>query len=179
MKLVVVRHGITESNVKQLLNGQGHDDNLTTEGKNQAKELAERLKDMGIEQIYSSPLKRTTETALPIAEKLDKPINIDIRLIEVSFGSLEGGPNDSVMKVMGKSQRQMFDEYEYDFSEFGGETSKQVEARVRAFLKDLKKQRYKTVLVVTHGGILRWIRYIVTGIKHSSHPNAVEIELEF
>lgn len=178
MEIILVRHGITESNVKGITNGQGYDDNLTKEGKVQAYKLGERLASEKIEQIYSSPLKRATETALPIAEKINKPIDIDIRLIEVSFGNLEGKPNLDIGKVLGKSQTEAFNDYQYDFRPFGGESSKEVETRVRSFLKDLKRQPYKKVLIISHGGIVRWIRYICTGEKVGPHPNAQEIALK-
>lgn len=171
MKLIVVRHGLCQDNVDKVIGGQ-HDDNLTDEGKIQAQELANKLVSYGIEHIYSSPLKRTTETALPIAEKLDTTINIDRRLIEVSFGSFEGKPNEEFESVVGSEPSELLSSYQYDLREHGGESSTQVEKRVRAFIKDLKKQPFNVVLIVTHGGIVRFFHYICTGKKTGSYPNA-------
>lgn len=177
MELIVVRHGVTNSNIKGITNGQ-IDESLTKEGKKQAIALSERLKSKNIDIIYSSPLKRASLTALPIAEKIGKEINIDHRLIEVSFGSFEGKPNAELVKVLGSDARKLFNEYVYDFTPYGGESSVQVEKRVRSFFDELKDQSYKTVLIVTHGGIVRWLHYLATGEKTGPRPNAEELHLK-
>lgn len=177
MELIVVRHGVTEANINGITNGQ-LDEPLASEGEIQAQELAERLAPKPIEIIYSSPLKRATFTAMPIAEKLGKTINIDHRLIEVSLGRFEGKPNTEVKKELGSEMRDLFNQYEYDLIPYGGESSTQVETRVQSFLEDLKDQPYKMALIVTHGGIVRWIHYLVTGEKTGPRPNAEELHLK-
>src|SRR3990167_8399519 len=164
MEVILVRHGLTENNKRRITNGR-LDEPLAKEGKIQAQELAQRLKDKPIDIIYSSPLKRATLTALPIAEKLGKAINIDHRLIEVDFGSFEGKPSEEVREVLGDEMRDLFNKYEYDLTPYGGESSTQVEGRVKSFYEDLKQQPYEMVLVVTHGGIVRWLHYFATGEK--------------
>lgn len=177
MEIILVRHGLTEANKNGITNGQ-LDEPLAEEGKVQAQELADRLQDKPIEIIYSSPLKRATLTALPIAEKLGKTINIDRRLIEVSFGRFEGRPNEEVKAVLGDEMRDLFNKYEYDLIPYGGESSSQVENRARSFYDDLKKLPYETILVVTHGGIVRWLHYFATGEKIGPRPNAEELHLK-
>lgn len=177
MELIIVRHGLTEANINGIANGQ-LDEPLAEEGKSQAQELAQRLESKEIEIIYSSPLKRASLTAIPIAEKLGKTINIDHRLMEVNFGSFEGRPNAEMEKTLGSSARELFNKYEYDFTPYGGESSAQVEARVKSFYDDLKDQPYEMVLVVTHGGIVRWLHYLVTGEKIGPRPNAEELHLK-
>lgn len=177
MELIIVRHGITETNINDIVNGQ-LDEPLAENGITQAQELAQRLESKNIEIIYSSPLKRATLTALPIAERIGKTINIDHRLIEVDFGSFEGKPNIEMEKELGSDARGLLNRYEYDFTPYGGESSTQVEARVRSFCNDLKDKPYETVLVVTHGGIVRWLHYLITGEKIGPRPNAEELHLK-
>jgi len=177
MEVVLVRHGLTENNKNGITNGQ-LDEPLAKEGEAQALELAERLKNKPIEVIYSSPLKRATFTAMPIAEKLGKPINIDHRLIEVNFGKFEGMPNEEVKRTLGAEMRDLFNKYEYDLTPYGVESSIQVEKRVREFYDELKDQPYKMVLIVTHGGIMRWLHYLITGEKIGPRPNAEELHLK-
>lgn len=177
MEVIIARHGVTHSNQNGITNGR-LDEALAPEGKAQALALAERLKGLGIEKIYSSPLQRATATAQPLAKKLGQEIELDERLIEVSFGDFEGKPNQELIDHLGKGPRELFDDYKYDFSSFNGESSEQVEARVRSFLDDLKKQDYRLVLIVTHGGILRWINYLITGEKIGASPNAEELHLQ-
>jgi broad specificity phosphatase PhoE len=62
MDIIVVRHGQTEANKSGVI---GTDSNLTEEGKQQAKELGDKLSREQIDVIYCSPLKRTSQTALP------------------------------------------------------------------------------------------------------------------
>ncbi|MBI4033772.1 histidine phosphatase family protein [Candidatus Saccharibacteria bacterium] len=177
MEVILVRHGLTKNNKLGITNGR-IDEPLAEEGKIQAQELAQRLKDKPIDVIYSSPLKRATLTALPIAEKLGKTINIDRRLIEVDFGSFEGKPHREVKEVLGDEMRGLFNKYEYDLTPYDGESSAQVEERVKAFYGDLKQQPYEMVLVVTHGGILRWLHYLITGEKIGPLPNGEELHLK-
>jgi len=67
MKLILTRHGETTDNVNGIV--QGHlDGKLTTDGINQAKKLAIRLKDEKFDAIYSSDLGRAAETAKEIAK---------------------------------------------------------------------------------------------------------------
>lgn len=176
MKLLVARHGLTQTNKDQVINGR-LDEPLTEEGKRQAKELAEKLRSAGIEAIYSSPLKRTSMTALPIAEKINVEINIDRRIIEVDVGRFQGQPDTMAEKEFGCKISGLLDTYSYDFRDSErGESSEQVEARIRSFIEDLKETPYKCVLVVTHGGIVRWFSYICTGQKIGRQPNAKVLE---
>ena len=177
MEVILVRHGLTENNKKGITNGR-IDEPLADEGIEQAQELARRLKDKPIDVIYSSPLKRATFTALPIAEKIGRTINIDHRLIEVDFGDFEGKPNSEVEKILGDEMRELFNKYEYDLTPYGGESSAQVEKRVRSFYESLIKQPHETILIVTHGGILRWLHYFITGKKIGPRPNSEELHLK-
>ena len=74
--------------------------------------------------------------------------------------------------------RDLFNTYKYDLTPYGGESSTQVEARVRSFYDELKDQPYKTVLAVTHGGIVRWLHYLATGEKIGPRSNAEELHLK-
>lgn len=60
LKIYIARHGQDKDNVRGILNGH-RDEPLTILGQNQAKDLAEKIKEAGIkfDKIYSSPLKRT------------------------------------------------------------------------------------------------------------------------
>jgi broad specificity phosphatase PhoE len=177
MEIIIVRHGLSEANKAGIVSGH-LDTPLTKEGHMQAKKLAERLTGKKIEAIYSSPLKRAMETALPLAEKLGIEINVDRRIMEVSFGDFESKSNEKLRQKLGMAPRDLLDTYEYDFSSFNGESSDEVRSRVDSFLKDLKEQPHKTVLVVAHGGIVRWLHYLITGEKITWMPNAEELHLK-
>lgn len=175
MEIIVVRHGQSEANKNGVV---GYPEvPLTEEGKQQALALAERLKGLDIEAIYTSTMLRALDTAAPLATKIKKKIIADPRLGEVRFGRLEGMPDPKAEKLISSSIRDLFDAYEYDFSQWGGETSKDVETRVQSFLDDLKKQPYELVLIICHGGIVRWLNFLITGEKIGRQPNAEELHL--
>ena len=80
MRIVFVRHG--EPDYKH--------DCLTEQGQIQAGAAAERLKDEGIEEIYSSPLGRAAETAAAAAKVLDLPVRTLDYMRELHWGSIDG-----------------------------------------------------------------------------------------
>lgn len=82
MKLMIIRHG--EPNYVH--------DALTDEGHRQAELLAERLCLTHIDRIYSSPMCRAYQTALPFAEKTGEGITVLPWLHELEWGDLSGAP---------------------------------------------------------------------------------------
>ena len=88
--LLLVRHGQDTDNQNGILNGR-RDTDLTRLGKEQAEEVAIKLKKFSIDAIYTSPLKRTRETAEIINQEIKTgPLKIDSDLIERDFGVLTG-----------------------------------------------------------------------------------------
>lgn len=85
----MVRHGETELSAQRAYSGR-RDVSLTGTGREQARQVAERLRGVGVDAVYSSPLGRAADTARAIAEVTGAPLRIDQRLTEVDFGPLEG-----------------------------------------------------------------------------------------
>ena len=82
MRIVFVRHGEPD---------YVHDC-LTEQGKLQAQAAAERLREEGIEEIFSSPLGRAAETAAATAELLKLPVKTLDYMRELHWGSIDGMP---------------------------------------------------------------------------------------
>jgi probable phosphoglycerate mutase len=82
MRIVFVRHGEPDY----------RNDCLTEQGKIQALAAAERLREEGIEEIYSSPLGRAAETAAVTAEVLGLPVKTLEYMRELHWGSIDGTP---------------------------------------------------------------------------------------
>lgn len=89
MRLLLIRHGQTPSNVKYLLDTAVPGPGLTELGERQAAELPEALAGEAIDVLYASTLIRTQLTAAPLAgaRGLDVPVRDGIR--EVAAGDLE------------------------------------------------------------------------------------------
>jgi broad specificity phosphatase PhoE len=84
-----MRHGQTDWNVEHRLMGQ-QDIPLNILGKEQAKKAIQKIKQLNIQTIYTSPLKRASETAQIIATSLNIKIIVLENLKEVNFGIYEG-----------------------------------------------------------------------------------------
>jgi broad specificity phosphatase PhoE len=171
MKIYVVRHASTEYNEKHLINGQ-HDDKLSSKGLKELPELVENLKSYNFTTIYSSPLKRALETAEAVSSATDIDIIQDNRLMEVNFGSFTSKNWASMEDIFGMTSRELLDTYSYDLRPYGGESALQVKARLEDFLSHLFKNADQTPLIVTHGGVIRWLYLLLSGEKTSFKPNA-------
>jgi broad specificity phosphatase PhoE len=150
MRLILVRHGETEENVKRII--QGQHGALSKRGLKQAKLLAKRLKDEEMDAVISSDLKRAVDTTKEIVKFHPKiPVEYSKLLRETSFGKYVGIP---VLKF--KEIRKKSGEDKYKFRPEGGEDYLDLKARANKFLDEtLTKYKGKTILVVTHGGIIR------------------------
>lgn len=87
--LYLVRHGETEDNIRQIMQGQTQG-NLTEHGREQAHQVAERLASKPIDAIVSSDLQRAIQTAEIIAEPHRLPINQTTLLRERNWGGFTG-----------------------------------------------------------------------------------------
>jgi probable phosphomutase (TIGR03848 family) len=87
---LLIRHGENEYIPKGLMAGRLPNIHLTTKGREQAQSVAEKLADLPLAAIYSSPLERTMETAAPIADKLNLPVIPRDGLIETDLGKWQG-----------------------------------------------------------------------------------------
>lgn len=146
MKVILVRHGETEENVRGI--SQGHfDSKLNENGKRQAKLVAERLKNEKVDAIYTSDLTRAYDTAVQIHKYHKCDLIKNEKLRERRKGKYEGKPNtirDDRIKELNIS----YDEFDFD----GGETFFQVRKRVRHFLdKIVNLHKGQNVLLVSHG----------------------------
>jgi probable phosphoglycerate mutase len=89
MRLILVRHGETDSNKASLALGRD-DVELNETGRWQAQRLAEALQCQPLAAVYSSPLRRALATAHAIAERHQLAVRLDDGLIEMDIGEMEG-----------------------------------------------------------------------------------------
>lgn len=88
--ILLIRHGENDYVKKGRLAGRLPEVHLNQHGQEQARRVAEGLKDAPIRAIYSSPLERTMETARPLANLLNLEIISRPGLIEVDVGEWQG-----------------------------------------------------------------------------------------
>src|SRR3989338_9506142 len=86
LELLVIRHGQTDWNVNQKVMGRGPVP-LNATGREQARILAEYIKDHPLDAIYTSPVRRTVETAEMIREGREKlALTHEEGLAEIDYG---------------------------------------------------------------------------------------------
>ena len=167
MVMYVVRHGETEKNKCGLIQGQTECD-LTEKGREKAKELVSTVRDINIDVVISSPLKRAYDTAKIITEGRF-PINIDDRIIERDWGLCEGANIDDVDTVKCWNFYENTDDNHI-------EKVQDLLKRVSEFLEDIKvKYKDKNVLVVAHSAVLRAIHYCLHPIPVDGDMSKLEI----
>ena len=172
MKIYFTRHGLTEYNKERRIQGL-LDSPLTLEGKEKAKELGARLKDEGIEIIYSSDQKRAMDSAKIINEALKLDIIPDRRLREVSMLSHEGMTwAESV--ATDPDREDLIMQRPDLFSGGGIYPYRDALEDAIAFIFELIKTNYEKVLVVTHGSKLRVITTVLEGLDLKD-TNKVEL----
>ena len=162
MNIYVMRHGTTRMNKEHLYNGS-IDEDLDEEGIIQAQKASEIIKKLDLDIIYCSPLTRAKHTC-EIINCNDVPVVYDDRLKERTLGELDG-------KDLEKEGFTQKDFYNYYFKSQikGFEESPVLFSRVHSFLDELKKQNYKNVLIVTHGGVLRATYYYFNEIPEDGN----------
>jgi 2,3-bisphosphoglycerate-dependent phosphoglycerate mutase len=125
--------------------GQAPDAPLTAEGVAQATQLADRLIDLPIERIISSPLLRATQSIAPLAQRLGLAIETDARLAERILSSADQ-PDWLAML------QSTFDDLDRCFE--GGESSRAAMQRAAALVSEILIDTAQVTLLVTHGNLM-------------------------
>ena len=148
--LYFVRHGQTVWNVENKICG-ATDSPLTEEGMNQARELAHKIVEEGIQfdEILYSPLSRARDTAMEISKVSGIPARMEVRLIEQDFGKWESTPRNGADFKEAKKQFATTNE--------GGESMLKLCQRIYNLVDELKADNGNVYLLVAHNGIARAI----------------------
>ncbi len=155
-RLFLVRHGETDWNVDFRFQGQS-DIELTDVGKTQARKLGLSLADEKISAIYSSDLSRAVKTAKIIAVHHELNIKKIPELREINFGIWEGLTYDEI----NKSYSDLYKEWRENTTDVkipkGESLSEVAERSVRAIHQLVDQHKDESIVVVTHGGVIRCI----------------------
>lgn len=141
MNIYVLRHGQTDYNIEGKFQGQ-IDIKMNENGEQQTDKAAIELNKIYFDVIFCSPLTRTKNTAKKIK---NEKIIIDERIIERSFGSLEG--------------KYGIPDFEENIEKYNIESIEKLTLRVNNFLDELlgKYKNVENILIVTHEGIAQVI----------------------
>jgi probable phosphoglycerate mutase len=164
-ELLLVRHGESEPMVPgrpfPLVDGHG-DPELAPDGWVQAEQVAERLAGHSIDAIYVSTLRRTAQTAAPLAARLGLEPVVEPELREVYLGEWEGELYRKHMAEGHPTALRVLSEQRWDAIP-GAESAASIRTRVRDALdRIVKAHPGQCVVVFSHGGIIGEILAQVT-----------------
>jgi broad specificity phosphatase PhoE len=167
MKLILMRHGETDWNKAQRIQGSS-DIRLNNNGKAQADKAANILAEQypDIKRIYASPLLRTRETAEIIAGKLNAEYSFHDGLREITLGEWEGLTWNEVEEKYPEGFREWMNNRRYCKAS-KGESYNEVLIRFIAELQYIIEMHSEndTALVVTHGGVIMALKCLIHKTK--------------
>lgn len=161
--LYIIRHGETDWNKNQKLQGQS-DIQLNDVGREQAKALIPSLQKLNIQSIYSSPLSRALETAKIVNSEFKLNIIKDDRLKETNVGEAEGLTLEEINTKFGIDFLQRwrsYDERLLDLSYPNGESKRKMMVRARTAMIEIAQQsEFESIALFSHGMLMRALTYI-------------------
>jgi 2,3-bisphosphoglycerate-dependent phosphoglycerate mutase len=160
-KLILLRHGQSTWNLENRFTGW-IDIPLTEQGKEEARRAGEHLKDVRIDEAFTSVLVRAIDTltiALEAAGQPNVPTKYDAAINERMYGDLQGLNKAETAKQYGDEQVKQW-RRSYDIAPPNGESLKDTAARALPYFRDVilpEVKSGKNVLVSAHGNSLRAI----------------------
>lgn len=150
--ILLVRHGQTPTTGK-ILPGRAPGLYLSEDGVEQAQRVAERLAELPVTAIYSSPMERTKQTAEPTAERFGLPVVEESGLLEGDFGDWTGAELTALMKLPEwKTVQHQPDQFRFP----NGESFAEIRDRMAATLEKLRGQHPGgTVVCFSHADPIR------------------------
>ncbi len=179
--LVLVRHGQSDWNLKNLFTGW-KDPGLTPKGIEEAKAAGQRMKALGLrfDVAFTSALSRAQTTLKLALDELGQPgltTIADQALNERDYGDLSGLNKDDARKKWGEDQVHVW-RRSYDVAPPGGESLKDTVARVLPYYCQQilpRVLRGERVIVAAHGNSLRALVMVLDNLTPETIPS---MELE-
>ena len=162
-KIYLIRHAEAEGNLYRRIHGHYNSD-ITLKGLKQIELLAERFRDIEIDALYASDLKRTQKTASAITKYHNIPLNIEPRLKEVCMGVWEDKPWGNV-GYDEPEQMLLFANDPANWNIEGGEGFDDLKKRITGIILELaKKHDGQTIACVSHGMAIRSLISFIKGV---------------
>jgi probable phosphoglycerate mutase len=166
--ILVIRHGESEAAYMDkpfpLVDGHA-DPELSENGREQAGRLAGRLAKQPIDAIYVTSLRRTVQTAAPLAGRLGLTPQVEPDLREVHLGEWEAGRFRKMVADNHPIAERMWAEERWDVIP-GAEPADAFEARTSGAIKRIAAAHPdQRVAVVVHGGVIAVLLAMATGSR--------------
>lgn len=177
MKIYLIRHGETTSDVDNLFGGD-YDDHLTEKGIEQSRELAKKLASCDIQIIFSSSRIRAKETSDILKKHLGCDVEIVNDIRERNHYGVLTGVNKDEAKIKYPELVEQLKDYRNTIE--GAEDYDDFASRVQKGFQYIANSKYDTVAIVTHGGPIRCLLRSVLGVGELANDLAdcavIEVE---
>lgn len=151
MRLILIRHGQTDSNVQRLLDTAHPGAPLNELGLQQAAGLVETLGHEPAEAIYASTLTRAQQTAAPLAEHWGLEVQVIDGIHEILAGVEEMSADwTGYVRVL-----ESWSPENLDVGLEGGETARQFLTRYHRAVQEIEQSGHEVAALVSHGAALR------------------------
>ncbi|HEX6288106.1 MAG TPA: MSMEG_4193 family putative phosphomutase [Herpetosiphonaceae bacterium] len=152
-QLLLIRHAVNDVMKAKKLAGWMPDVHINEEGRQQAEAIAERLRDLPIRAIYSSPLDRTRETAEPLARALNLEVQLRDGLGEVRYGEWTGKSLEELSKLDAWKVVQI---YPSGMRFPGGEAIREMQARIVSELEAISADHPRDIVAIfSHADVIK------------------------
>lgn len=182
-QIFIVRHGETEFNKLNIVQGSGVDMAINTQGLAQAQMFYAMYKDYPFQHIYISALQRTYQSVQPFIEK-GIPYTILPQLNEISWGEFEG-------KQQTDAQRNLYWETVLQWNAGNlqakipqGESPLELQARQKEIIPHLFDNDYEHILICMHGRAMKSFLCLLLGkpltqMEEYKHTNLCVYHIEY
>jgi probable phosphoglycerate mutase len=181
--IYIVRHGQTDFNIKQVVQGRGVNSDLNETGYRQARYLYDHYRHVPFDVVYTSNLKRTHQT---MADFLDTDIRHEVRdnLDEIDWGIFEGVEHHPELQQTYYNIINSWKNGDLHIKIEGGESAHDLAERLKPVVEELRSSPCKNILVCTHGRTLRVLTCLlldkpVCEMDDFSHENTCVYKLRF
>lgn len=156
LRLVLVRHGETPSNVVNALDSRPPGPSLTETGRRQAAAVAEALAALPVVAVYASVAIRAQETAAPIAAAHGQPVHVVEGIHEAFVGDLECRNDPEALTAFSAVFHRWTKAGDLDVPMPGGESAQHVLDRFLPVVVGIRARHLDGVVVlVSHGAAIR------------------------
>ena len=184
MKFVFFRHGETDSNVRQIIQGATVDTPLNAKGLQQARLLSENISKYDLEKIYSSKLVRAIQTATLSAASCNLSVHPISGLEELHYGEAEGMLIEDAIIKYADIANDVFDLGNVNRKDVrlpDGESFNDCIARVVPVLQKIKEENdgnLNCVGIFTHGAVMRILyEHYFNEIRQFANCECFEVDL--
>ncbi len=147
---LILRHGPIAEEYRRVFYGQ-MDVPLSAEGERLSLEVVKELREIPLQGLFSSPLRRALYPAEVLSKEREVPLEIREELKEINYGAWAGRPREEVYR-----EPLYWERLKRDFlSPPGGESLKDLRNRAIRFWEGLKTLGKGNYAIFTHGGFIR------------------------